>query len=76
MCCMGRGKVFLRDSETKQWYAGLDRWATARADAREFATVEQASAFGSGLGVTSLEVVVHFAFDNQELVLPLRKRVT
>jgi len=76
MCCTERGKVFLRDSETKQWYAGLDRWAAASADARAFATVEEASSFGSGLGVTSLEVVVHFAFDNQVLVLPLRKRVT
>jgi len=73
---MERGKVFLRDSESKQWYAGLDRWATPRADARAFATVEEASALGSGLAVTSLEVVVHFAFDNQELVLPLRKKVT
>ena len=76
MCGMERGKVFLRGSEAKQWYAGLDRWATGRADAREFATVDQASVFGSGLGVMSLEVVVHFAFDNQELVVPLRKRVT
>ncbi len=73
---MARSKVFLRDSDTKQWFAGLDRWATARAGAREFATVGEASAFGSGLGVTSMEVVVHFASDDQELVLPLRKRPT
>ncbi len=73
---MHRGKVFLRDSKTKQWYAGPDRWAEAWTGAREFQKVEEAVAFGSGLGVEGLEVVVHFSSGEGDLVLPLRKKAS
>ena len=69
---MDRGKVFLRNSTTKKWYAGPNRWAEACAEAREFQKVEEAAAFGSELGVKGMEVVVHFSSGEGDLVLPLR----
>ena len=71
---MIRGKVFLRNSRTKKWYAGPDLWVAAPAGACEFATVQQAVDFGTGLGMKGLEVVVHYNTGEGDLVLPLRRK--
>ena len=71
---MGRGQVFLRNSSTKKWYAGRDRWAEKCTEAREFHNVEEAIAFGGGLAVKEMEVVLHFSSGEGDLLLPLRKK--
>ena len=71
---MDGGKVLLRNTRTKMWYAGPDLWVAAPAGACEFATVQQAAAFGHGLGVKGMEVVVHYHTGEGDLVLPLREK--
>jgi hypothetical protein len=71
---MDRGQVFLRNAGTQKWYAGPNRWADTCAEAREFQSVDEAAAFGSGLGVKDMKAVVHFRSGEGDLVLPLRKK--
>jgi len=71
---MGNAQVFLRKTQTGQWYAGPDRWVGECSGAHDFGAVEEAIAFWKGLGMDGAEVVLHYDEPECDLVLPLRER--
>ncbi|HSU56409.1 MAG TPA: hypothetical protein VLT36_20285 [Candidatus Dormibacteraeota bacterium] len=63
-------KVFLRSTETGQFYAGPDKWTGDHAEAHDFQGPDSALDTVSQDKLTAMEVVMHFeeaAFD-----LPLK----
>jgi hypothetical protein len=65
-------KVFLRNRETGQFYAGSNGWSEDGSVARNFDTVESAATFAKTERLAGLEVVVRDK-TGCDMILPLRE---
>ena len=67
-------KVFLRNREQGQYYAGPTGWSRNSSAAYDFSSVESASKFANSQKLVDLEVVLHYDDPVCELVLPVRQK--
>jgi hypothetical protein len=66
-------KVFLRNRDTGQYYAGANGWSASLSAAHDFDTVEAAVQFARTQRLAGMEVVLHYDNPVCDLVLPLRQ---
>ena len=66
-------KVFLRNREAGQYYAGSNRWSANSSEAHDFETVESAIELARTQKLTEMEVVLNYDDPACDLVLPLRQ---
>ena len=67
-------KVFLRNREKGQYYAGSTGWSRNSSAAHDFSSVESASKFANSQKLADMEVVLHYDDPICELVLPVRQK--
>jgi hypothetical protein len=65
-------KVFLRNQETKHYYAGSNGWTGNSSVAHDFETVESATRLSRAQNLADMEVVLRYEDPACDLVLPLR----
>jgi len=65
--------VFLRKRVTGQYYSTANEWSEAVSTARDFDTVENATAFARIQKLVNIEIVLHSDDPVCDLVLPLRQ---
>lgn len=58
MKSLTKTKVFLRNRETGQYYAGSNLWSGSNSVAYDFETVESAAQLARNRGIAGIEVVV------------------
>jgi len=66
-------KVFLRNRETGQYYAGSNGWSGNPSVAHEFDTVESAIELARTQRLADMEVVLKYDDPPCDLVLPLKQ---
>ena len=66
-------RVFLRNWETGQYYAGSNGWSETTSVAHHFETVESAIEFARTQKLADMEVVLHYDDPTCDLVLPLKQ---
>ena len=66
-------KVFLRNLETGQYYAGSNGWSGNTSVAREFDNVESAIELARTQRLADMEVMLHYDDPACDLVLPLKQ---
>jgi hypothetical protein len=65
-------KVFLRNGETRQYYAGSNGWSASSSVAHDFETVESAAQFAQTQRLSGTEVVLRSDDSGCDSILPLR----
>ena len=66
-------KVFLRNRETGQYYAGPNGWSGNSSVAHDFETVESAVELARTQRIADMEVLLHCDKPAYDLVLPLKQ---
>jgi len=64
-------RVFLRNTKTRLFCAGADRWAVTREQALTFDNVAQATDFAFNENVLEAEIVLRCDLLSREVVMPL-----
>jgi hypothetical protein len=66
-------KVYLRNRQTGEYYAGPNGWSGNSSVAHEFETVERAVACTRTQNLAGMEVVLRYDYPVCDLVLPVRQ---
>ena len=70
-------KAYLKDPQTRLWYAGPDQWVVSRKTAVSFDVLQEAETTAATLQAEHIELVLTDGGANGETVIPLRTgRVT